>query len=55
MSMTTGAISYISLTTLGYGDITPLTPLAKSLVTLKALIGVLSPVITISRFVRADD
>ena len=43
--------SFITLTTLGYGDILPLSPLAQSLVTLEAIIGVLSPTVMIARFV----
>lgn len=43
--------SFITLTTLGYGDILPTSALAKSLVTLEAIIGVLSPTIMIARFV----
>ena len=45
--------SFITLTTLGYGDILPTAPLAKSLVTLEAIIGVLSPTIMIARFVSS--
>ena len=44
--------SFINLTTLGYGDITPVAPIAKSLVIIEAAIGVLSPTIMIARFVR---
>ena len=33
--------SFVTLTTLGYGDITPVTPLARSLATLEALAGTL--------------
>ncbi|WP_172806826.1 potassium channel family protein [Endozoicomonas arenosclerae] len=44
--------SFINLTTLGYGDITPVASIAKSLVVIEAAIGVLSPTIMISRFVR---
>lgn len=43
--------SFVTLTTLGYGDILPLSPLAQSLVTLEAVIGVLSPTVMIARFV----
>ena len=43
--------SFITLTTLGYGDILPLSSLAQSLVTLEAIIGVLSPTVMIARFV----
>ena len=45
--------SFINLTTLGYGDITPVAPLAKSLVVLESATGVLSPTVMISRFVRS--
>ncbi|MRI34438.1 hypothetical protein EOPP23_15725 [Endozoicomonas sp. OPT23] len=44
--------SFINLTTLGYGDITPIAPIAKSLVVLEATIGVLSPTVMIARFIR---
>ncbi len=43
--------SFVTLTTLGYGDILPLSSLAQSLVTLEAIIGVLSPTVMIARFV----
>ena len=43
--------SFITLTTLGYGDILPLSSLAQSLVILEAIIGVLSPTVMIARFV----
>ncbi|MDD7804193.1 MAG: potassium channel family protein [Endozoicomonas sp. (ex Botrylloides leachii)] len=43
--------SFVTLTTLGYGDILPLSSLAQSLVSLEAIIGVLSPTIMIARFV----
>lgn len=43
--------SFVTLTTLGYGDILPLSSLAQSLVTLEAVIGVLSPTVMIARFV----
>ena len=32
--------SFVTITTLGYGDITPVTPLAKALVILEAIVGV---------------
>ena len=31
--------SFVTITTLGYGDITPLTPLARSLAILEAVVG----------------
>lgn len=43
--------SLVTLTTVGYGDITPLHPFARSLVTLEALIGQLYPAILIARLV----
>ncbi|WP_263322537.1 ion channel [Endozoicomonas sp. Mp262] len=44
--------SFVSLTTLGYGDIIPISPLAQSLAALEAVIGVLSPTVMIARFVK---
>ena len=35
--------SFITLTSLGYGDITPVSPVARSLTVLEALVGVLYP------------
>lgn len=43
--------SYITITTTGYGDIFPLHPVARSLVQIEAIIGVLYPVILIGRLV----
>lgn len=43
--------SLVTLTSLGYGDITPLSPLARALATLEALIGVLYPAVLIGRMV----
>jgi hypothetical protein len=43
--------SYITLTTNGFGDIVPLHPLARSLVQVEAMIGVLYPVILIGKLV----
>ena len=43
--------SYVTLTTLGYGDIGPLTPAARSLVTLEALLGQLFIAVLIARLV----
>lgn len=46
--------SYITLTTLGYGDITAVTPVARSLAMLEALIGQLFPAILIARLVSME-
>ena len=43
--------SYVTLTTLGYGDITPLTPTATSLAVLEAIIGQLYLTVLIARLV----
>lgn len=43
--------SYITITTTGYGEIVPLHPLARSLVLVEALFGVLYPVVLIGRLV----
>jgi hypothetical protein len=43
--------SFVTLTTLGYGDITPLHPTARSLAISEALIGQLYPAILIARLV----
>ena len=43
--------SYVTMTTLGYGDIGPLTPAARSLVILEALLGQLFLAVLIARFV----
>ncbi len=43
--------SYVTLTNLGYGDITPVTARAKSFVILEAIIGVLYIAVMISRIV----
>ena len=45
--------SLVTLTSLGYGDITPLSPLARALATVEALIGVLYPAVLIGRMVAA--
>ncbi|MEO8129274.1 MAG: potassium channel family protein, partial [Bryobacteraceae bacterium] len=50
-----GYFSLVTLTTLGYGDITPVTHFARSLATLEALIGQLYPAIIIARLVSAQD
>ena len=43
--------SVVSLTTLGFGDITPITPLARTFVMVEAFIGQLYPAILIARLV----
>jgi hypothetical protein len=46
--------SFTTLTTLGYGEITPVHPIARSLAMLEALIGQLFPVILIARLVSME-
>lgn len=46
--------SMISLTTAGFGDITPIHPIARSLVTMETLIGQLYPAILIARLVSLE-
>ena len=46
--------SFTTLTTMGYGDITPVHPLARSLANLEALIGQLYPAILIARLVSME-
>ncbi|MBV8056253.1 MAG: two pore domain potassium channel family protein [Deltaproteobacteria bacterium] len=46
--------SFTTLTTLGFGDIVPLNPFARSLVMLEALVGQLFPVILIARLVTME-
>lgn len=46
--------SIVTLTTLGYGDITPVHPLARSLVSLEAFTGQLFPAILIARLVSME-
>jgi Ion channel len=43
--------SFVTLTTVGYGDITPVVPFARSLAILEALIGQLYPAIVLARLV----
>ncbi|MBE9224947.1 two pore domain potassium channel family protein [Phormidium sp. LEGE 05292] len=43
--------SYITLTTVGYGDITPVTSIARVLANLEAIVGIMYPAIYISRLV----
>jgi voltage-gated potassium channel Kch len=44
-------LSFITITTTGYGDVLPASPLARSLAALEAMVGVLFPAIFISRLV----
>ncbi len=44
-------LSFITITTTGYGDVLPVSPLARSLAALEAMVGVLFPAIFISRLV----
>ncbi|MFA0085741.1 potassium channel family protein [Vibrio sp. 10N.261.51.F12] len=46
--------SFITLTTLGYGDISPVTPLAKVIVYLEAITGVFYMAIVVSSLVSAN-
>jgi hypothetical protein len=46
--------SFCTLTTDGYGDILPLTPLARSLSNLEALVGQLYPAVLIARLVSME-
>jgi hypothetical protein len=43
--------SYITITTTGFGEVVPLHPIARSMVQIEAIIGVLYPVILIGRLV----
>lgn len=46
--------SFTTLTTVGYGDITPLSPIARSLAMLEAVTGQLFPAILIARLVSME-
>ncbi len=46
--------SFVTLTSLGYGDITPLHPFARALVTLEALAGQLFLAILVARLVAME-
>jgi hypothetical protein len=46
-----GFFSFTTLTTLGYGDVTPVSPMAQSLATLEALIGQIYLAVLIARLV----
>ena len=43
--------SFVTLTTLGYGDVTPVDPVARSLATVEALVGQLYLVVMVARLV----
>jgi hypothetical protein len=46
--------SFVTLTTVGYGDMAPIHPLTRSLATLEALVGQLYPAILIARLVSLE-
>jgi voltage-gated potassium channel Kch len=46
--------SFVTLTTVGYGDITPIHPAARSLAIAEALVGQLFPAILIGRLVSME-
>jgi hypothetical protein len=46
--------SFVTLTTVGYGDVTARHPIARSLVTIEALIGQLFPAILLARLVSLE-
>ena len=46
--------SFVTLTTVGYGDITPVHPVARSLAVAEALVGQLYPAILIARLVSME-
>jgi hypothetical protein len=46
--------SFVTLTTVGYGDITPVHPLARSLAVFEALTGQLYPAILLARLVSLE-
>jgi voltage-gated potassium channel Kch len=46
--------SFVTLTTVGYGDVTPLAPAARSLAIAEALIGQLFPAVLIARLVSME-
>ncbi len=49
-----GYYSFVTLTTVGYGDITPVHPVARSLAMAEALVGQLYPAILIGRLVSME-
>lgn len=46
--------SFVTLTTLGYGDILPVSPIARALTTLEALFGQLYPAVVVARLVTLE-
>jgi hypothetical protein len=46
--------SFVTLTTMGYGDITPVHPTARSAAVVEALVGQLFPAILIARLVAME-
>ncbi|WP_239488887.1 potassium channel family protein [Luteitalea sp. TBR-22] len=46
--------SFVTLTTVGYGDVTPVAPVARSLAVMEALIGQLYPAVLIARLVSLE-
>jgi hypothetical protein len=46
--------SFVTLTTLGYGDILPVSPIARSLATSEALFGQLYPAVMIARIISIE-
>jgi Ion channel len=46
--------SFVTLTTVGYGDITPVDPIARALVMLEALTGQLFPAVLLARLVSLE-
>ena len=46
--------SFVTMSTLGYGDMVPVNPIAKSLVIFQGMIGLLYPVIMIARLVSME-
>ncbi len=46
--------SFVTMTSVGYGDITPVNPLARSLAMLQALFGQLFPVVLLARLVAME-
>ena len=46
--------SLVTLTTMGYGDITPVHPIARSLATMEALLGQLFPAVLLARLVSME-
>jgi ion channel len=53
-SVSLNYFSFVTLTTVGYGDITPVLPISRSLATLEALTGQLFPAILIARLVALE-